>query len=315
MGTVILRRILTLIPTMLIVTFGVYGLITLIPGDPSVQLAGGMNATPERVALVKEQLGLNDPFLVQYWHWLGDAVHGDLGTSLTTGKSVSTEIANAFPVTASIVLAGLTFGLAIGIPAGILAGMRPGSRGDRALITFTSISNAIPGFFLAMVLVTIFAIKLRWFPALGFTRITADPVKWLRAVTLPAVGIGLAVAGTVARQTRAALADVMGSAYIRTAWSMGADTKTVVAKHALKNALIPAITVIGLLIGTLLGGTVLVEQIFSIPGMGTYMIQAILNFNLPVIQGVAIMFVIINVLVSLAIDISYGFLDPRVRVS
>jgi peptide/nickel transport system permease protein len=315
MGTVILRRFLTLIPTMLIVSFGVYGLITLIPGDASVELAGGINATPAKIEQVKEQLGLNDPFLVQYWHWLSHAATGDLGKSLTTGKPVSTEIGRAFPVTASIVAAGLTLGLLFGIPAGILAGMRPGSRGDRILITMTSIANSIPQFFLAMILITIFAIKLKWFPALGFTRITEDPVKWLRAVTLPAIGIGLAVAGTMARQTRAALADVMGSAYVRTAWSMGADTKTVVAKHALKNALIPAITVVGLLIGTLLGATVLIEQIFSIPGLGTYIIQAIYAFNLPVIQGVALMFVVINVVVSLIIDISYGFLDPRVRVS
>jgi peptide/nickel transport system permease protein len=315
MGTVILRRFLTLIPTMLIVSFGVYGLITLIPGDASVELAGGINATPAKIEQVKEQLGLNDPFLVQYWHWLSHAATGDLGKSLTTGKPVSTEIGRAFPVTASIVAAGLTLGLLFGIPAGILAGMRPGSRGDRILITMTSIANSIPQFFLAMILITIFAIKLKWFPALGFTRITEDPVKWLRAVTLPAVGIGLAVAGTMARQTRAALADVMGSAYVRTAWSMGADTRTVVAKHALKNALIPAITVVGLLIGTLLGATVLIEQIFSIPGLGTYIIQAIYAFNLPVIQGVALMFVVINVVVSLIIDISYGFLDPRVRVS
>ncbi|MGE3833832.1 MAG: ABC transporter permease [Acidimicrobiia bacterium] len=315
MGTLILRRLLTLIPTMLIVSFGVYGLITLIPGDAAVQLAGGINATPEKVEEVREQLGLDDPFITQYWNWLKDAVTGDLGQSLTTGKSVTSEIRQAFPVTLSIVAAGLAFGLIFGIPAGILAGMRPGSRLDRGLISATTLSNAIPSFFLAMLLITVFAINLKWFPALGFTRITDDPVQWLKAVTLPAIGIGLGVAGTQARQVRAALADVMGSAYVRTAWSMGADTRTVVTKHALKNAAIPAITVIGLQLGGLLGGAVLVEQIFSIPGLGTYILQAIYAFNLPVIQGVALMFVIINVMISLIIDISYGFLDPRVRVS
>ncbi|MGE0796026.1 MAG: ABC transporter permease, partial [Acidimicrobiia bacterium] len=246
MGTLILRRLLTLIPTMLIVSFGVYGLITLIPGDAAVQLAGGINATPEKVEEVREQLGLDDPFITQYWNWLKDAVTGDLGQSLTTGKSVTSEIRQAFPVTLSIVAAGLAFGLIFGIPAGILAGMRPGSRLDRGLISATTLSNAIPSFFLAMLLITVFAINLKWFPALGFTRITDDPVQWLKAVTLPAIGIGLGVAGTQARQVRAALADVMGSAYVRTAWSMGADTRTVVTKHALKNAAIPAITVIGL---------------------------------------------------------------------
>ncbi|MGD9797956.1 MAG: ABC transporter permease, partial [Acidimicrobiia bacterium] len=299
MGTLILRRLLTLIPTMLIVSFGVYGLITLIPGDAAVQLAGGINATPEKVEEVREQLGLDDPFITQYWNWLKDAVTGDLGQSLTTGKSVTSEIRQAFPVTLSIVAAGLAFGLIFGIPAGILAGMRPGSRLDRGLISATTLSNAIPSFFLAMLLITVFAINLKWFPALGFTRITDDPVQWLKAVTLPAIGIGLGVAGTQARQVRAALADVMGSAYVRTAWSMGADTRTVVTKHALKNAAIPAITVIGLQLGGLLGGAVLVEQIFSIPGLGTYILQAIYAFNLPVIQGVALMFVIINVMISL----------------
>lgn len=315
MGTLILRRLLTLIPTMLIVSFGVYGLITLVPGDAAVQLAGGVNASQEQVDRVREELGLNDPFVTQYWNWLSSAVTGDLGNSLTSGRAVSTEIGQTFPVTLSIVIAGLTFGVLFGVPAGILAGMRPGSRLDRVMITFTTMSNAIPSFFLAMLLITVFAINLRWFPALGFTRITEDPVQWLKAVTLPAIGIGLGVAGTQARQVRAALADVMGSAYVRTAWSMGADTRTVVTKHALKNAAIPAVTVIGLQLGGLLGGAVLVEQIFSIPGLGTYILAAINSFNLPVIQGVALMFVLINVFISLVIDISYGFLDPRVRVS
>jgi peptide/nickel transport system permease protein len=304
-----------LIPTMLIVSFAVYGLIALIPGDASVQLAGGINASPEKVQQVKAQLGLNDPFLVQYGNWLRHAATGNFGKSLTSGRPVSTEIGEAFPVTLSIVIASLVIGLAIGIPSGVFAGMRPGSRGDRGLIASTTVANAIPPFFLGMLLITLFAVTFKWFPALGFTRITANPFKWLRSVTLPALAIGLGVAGNVARQVRAALADVMGSAYIRTAWSMGANTRVVVIKHALKNAAIPAITVIGLLIPVLLGATVLVEQIFSIPGLGTYIIQAISSFNVPVIQGVALMFVVINVVVSLIIDISYGFLDPRVRVS
>jgi peptide/nickel transport system permease protein len=315
MGTLILRRLLMLIPTMLIVSFAVYGLITLVPGDAAIALAGGAEATPEQVEQVREDLGLNDPFLVQYWNWLKDALQGDLGTSLTSGEPVVSEIGTRFPVTLSIVLAGLFFGLLLGIPAGIFAGMYPGSRIDRFVISITTVSNAVPSFFVAIVLITVFAINRNWFPALGFTRITDDPGKWLRSVTLPAIAIGLGIAGSQARQVRAALADVMGSAYVRTAWSMGADTRTVVTKHALKNAAIPAVTVIGLQLGALLGGAVLIEQIFSIPGLGQYILQAIYSFNLPVIQGVALMFVLINIAISLVIDISYGFLDPRVRVS
>jgi peptide/nickel transport system permease protein len=315
MGTLILRRLLMLIPTMLIVSFAVYGLITLVPGDAAIALAGGAEATPEQVEQVREELGLNDPFLVQYWNWLKDALQGDLGTSLTSGEPVVSEIGTRFPVTLSIVLAGLFFGLLLGIPAGIFAGMYPGSRIDRFVISLTTVSNAVPSFFVAIVLITLFAINRDWFPALGFVRFSDDPGKWLNHVTLPAIAVGLGIAGSQARQVRAALADVMGSAYVRTAWSMGADTRTVVTKHALKNAAIPAVTVIGLQLGALLGGAVLIEQIFSIPGLGQYILQAIYSFNLPVIQGVALMFVLINIAISLVIDISYGFLDPRVRVS
>jgi peptide/nickel transport system permease protein len=164
-------------------------------------------------------------------------------------------------------------------------------------------------------MISFFAVQLNWFPVIGFTKITDDPLEWLRSVTLPAIALGIGVAGAQARQVRAALSDVLDSAYVRTAWSMGANLRTVVVKHALKNAAVPAVTVLGLQIGALLGGTVLVENIFSIPGMGQYILQAINASNLPVIQGVALMFVIINVVVSLAIDVSYGLLNPRVRVS
>lgn len=315
MGAMILRRLLTLIPTMLIVSFAVYGLTALIPGDAAVALAGGENATTERIAEIRTELGLDDPFLVQYWNWLSNAATGDLGNSLVTGEPVTSEIREAFPVTLSIVIAGLVFGLAIGIPAGLLAGMRPGSRLDRTLIASTSFANAIPSFFLAMILILVLAINAKIFPTIGFTRFTDDPWEWLRSVTLPAIGVGTGVAAVQARQVRAGLADVMGSAYIRTAWSMGAGTGIVVAKYALKNAAIPAVTVLGLLLSALLGGSVLVENVFSIPGLGRYILQAIYSFNLPVIQAVALMFVVINVVISMLIDISYGFLNPRVRVS
>jgi peptide/nickel transport system permease protein len=297
------------------VSFAVFTLVTLVPGDAAQTLAGGDNATPERVAQLRDQLGLNKPFLVQYGDWLKDAATGHLGTSLASGRSITTEVGETLPITASIVAVALLLGIAVGLPAGIFAGMRPGGRLDRALVTTTTFGIALPNFVLAIVLITLFAVQRKWFPAIGFTRVTENPVLWLKSVTLPAIALSVGVAATMARQVRAALADTLGSAYIRTAWAKGGSTARVVGKHALKNAAIPAVTVLGLQVGGLLGGAVLVENIFAIPGLGSYVLRGVVGSDLPVIQGVALMFVVINVGLSLLVDISYGYLNPKVRVS
>ena len=315
MGAMILRRVVSLVPVMLLVSFLVFGLGVLIPGDAAATLAGGENATLERIEEIREELGFDDPFLVQYWHWLSDAVRGDLGTSLLSHQSVTSEIRHLFPVTLSVVVAAMAIGLGIGIPTGLLAGMRPGSRLDRALMFGTTLGIAVPNFWLAIVLISIFAVELQWLPAIGFTRVTDDPVQWVKAVILPGFALGVLISASVARQLRAELADVMQSNYIRTMWAKGGTTRVVVARHGFKNAAIPMITVVGLQIGGLLGGTVIVEQIFSIPGLGTYILRAINGQDLPVIQGVAMFFVIINVSMSLIVDISYGLVNPRVRIS
>jgi peptide/nickel transport system permease protein len=314
-GPLIARRLVALVPTLLVVSFVVFSLVTLIPGDASVQLAGGMNATPEKIAEVEEELGLNDPFLVQYWDWLKDAVRLDFGESLVSGQSVSEEIKSLLPVTGSIVLFGVFIGVLIGVPVGLISGMRPGSRTDRGLMFGTTLGIAVPNFWLAMVLITIFAINLGWFPAVGFTRFSDSPTEWLRSVTLPALALAVGVAASMARQVRAAIADTMNSSFIRTSWAKGGTTLNVVGKHAFKNSAIPAVTVLGLQLGALLGGAVLVEQIFSIPGMGTYLLRAVFGLDLPVIQGVAVMFVLIYTILSLLVDISYGLLNPKVRVA
>jgi len=315
MAHLILRRLVALVPTMLLATFAVFGLITLVPGDAAQTLAGGDNATPERVAEVRKEMGLDKPFLVQYWNWLKDASHGDLGKSLASGNNITTELRQALPVSASIVLAAVILGLLFGISAGVLAGMRPGSRLDRSLVGATTLGIAIPSFVAAMVLILLFAVQRRWFPAIGFTKFSDSPLQWLKSVTLPAIALSLSVAASIARQVRAALADVLGSAYIRTAWAKGGSTGRVVGKHALKNAAIPAVTVFALQVGSLLGGAVIIENIFAIPGLGTYVLRGVLALDLPVIQGVALMFVLINVVLSLLVDISYGYLNPKVRVS
>jgi peptide/nickel transport system permease protein len=314
LGALIGRRLLSLIPLLLIVSFVVFSLVHLIPGDAATVLAGGDNATPERIAEVRHELRLDEPFLTQYKDWLVDAVQGDFGTSFNTRRPVSEDLARTLPITASVVLAAAFLGLLIGVPVGLIAGMRAGSRLDRSLIAGTTAGIAIPNFWLATMLIVIFAINWHVFPALGFVKFSDSPTEWARHVALPAFALSLGLAAAIARQLRAAMADAMESKYIRAMWAKGA-TKRAVAKHAMKNAAIPAVTVFGFYLGALLGGAVIVEQIFSIPGLGSYVLQGVLARDVPVIQGVAIMFVLIYVAISLILDITYGYLNPRVRVS
>jgi peptide/nickel transport system permease protein len=314
----IIRRIAGLVPVLLVVSFGVFLLSVLVPGDAAATLAGGENATPQAIERIQGELGLKDPLVEQYGRWLGDAVRLDFGTSLFEpegGRTVTDEIRYRLPVTLSIMVGGLLVALLLGVPAGIIAGMRPGSLMDRGSSMGISAGLAVPNFFLALLFASWFAIQRHWFPAIGFTRLTDDPVDWLRSITLPCLAVGLFAAAGVARQVRASLIDVLQSNYVRTAWAKGWSPLRVVGKHAFKNAAIPAVTVLGLQVGALLGGTVLVEQIFSIPGVGSYMLRALVASDLPVIQGVTVMFVLATVLVNLLVDISYGFLNPKVRVS
>jgi peptide/nickel transport system permease protein len=292
----------------------VYGLMALVPGDAAMQLAGGQNATQVEIQQVRVKLGLQRPFVVQYEHWLAGAVRLNFGKSLITGESVSANIVSKLPITLSIALGGIVFGLLVGVPIGIIAGIREGTRLDRGLITSTTMGIAIPNFWLAMVLIFFFAVHFKWFPAIGFTRLTDDPWKWLRSLVLPSVALGVSVAAAQARQVRAELANVMQRSYVRTAWAKGGSARLVVGKHALKNAAIPAVTVLGLQIGHLIGGTVIIEQIFSISGLGTYLLTGIVDKDMPVIMGVLTTFVLVYVLLSLLVDISYGYLNPKVRV-
>lgn len=312
----IIRRLFAMIPVLLIVSFGVFMLTALVPGDAAVTIAGGESATIEEIERIRDELGLDDPLLVQYGRWLADAVRLDFGTSLFSGQvTVWEEIQSRVPVTFGIALMALFFGLLVGIPVGIAAGMKPGRTVDRVSIAGTSLGLAIPNFFLAMLLIVFFAIQRSWFPALGYSRFSDGVVDWLKTVTLPALSLGLLSGASVARQLRAALIDTLNSNYVRTAWASGHGTLRVVGKYALKNASIPAVTVIGLQLTFLLGGSVIIEQIFSIPGLGAFMLRALTRSDIPVIQGVTVTFVITYVVLNLLVDISYGYLNPKVRVT
>ncbi len=311
----ILRRAVTMVPVLLLVSLLVFGLMALLPGDPAVTIAGGPNASLERIESVREQLGLNDPFFVQYFRWLGEALQFNFGESLVTGKSVSAGIVTALPATLSISIGAIIFGIVIGVPVGVLSGMRAGSSLDRSLIFGAVLGIAIPNFWLAMLLVLLFGITLAWLPAVGYVQFAADPIEWLRTITMPSIALGTFIAASLARQIRGELSEVMQRSYIRTAWAKGAAPRRVVLKHAMKNAAIPAVTVLGVQLGGLLGGTVIIEQIFALPGLGTYLLGAITATDMPIIMGVTTIFVIVYMVVSLLMDVVYAILNPKVRIS
>lgn len=309
------RRLLALVPLLFIISFVVFALSTLIPGDPAVTLAGGTRATPESIAEVRDKLDLDDPFLVRYGTWLGNVVTGDLGESLTRNTAVSEEIRNRFPVTFSVAIGALGVTVLLGLPLGILAGTRPGSRRDRAITLGTSAGIAIPDFWLAMVFVVVFAVNRQWLPSQGYVPPAESVVEWARHLLLPWIALGLAGASALARQLRGALADVLEHDYIRTASAKGLRRRMVVGKHALKNASIAPLTVLGLQFAYMLGGTVIIERIFSIPGMGQYFFMGLVNKDLPIIQGVTLVVAATFVLVNLIVDVLYAYVNPRVRLS
>jgi peptide/nickel transport system permease protein len=311
----LVRRLLTLIPVLFLVSVVVFSLTYATPGDAATTLAGGDQATPERIEAVRQQLHLDDPLVEQYGRWLGHVVQGDLGHSLFSQRPITDDIKARFPATFSLALAALFVALLVGIPAGILAGMRPKSIADRVVTFFSSVAIAIPGFVLAIFLVVLFAVKIKWLPAIGYTKFTDSPTQWAKKLILPAVSLGLALAASIARQLRGALADTMGTDHIRTAWAKGLPPIKVVGKHAFKNAATPVITIVGLQVAYLLGGTVITESIFSIPGIGSWMLTGISRRDLPIIQGGVVVLALIVLLVNMLVDIAYAAVNPKVRLS
>jgi peptide/nickel transport system permease protein len=306
------KRLLALPPLLFVISVLVFGLSQLIPGDPARTLAG-LNPRPGEVQQITERLGLNKPVVVQYWTWLTHALQGNLGISLLQNSPVATQLHQRFPVTLSMALGGLVVILLVGVPAGILAGTRPGSILDRLLTIGSSAAIAIPDFWLAMVLIVLFCVKLHLLPSIGYVGISSSPVQWATHLYLPWIALGIAGGATLARQLRSSLIDVLDQDYIRTAEAKGLKGRKIVFKHALKNASMVPLTLIGLQFAYLLGGTIILENIFSIPGLGLYFDQALLGKDLPVIQGVTLVYALTFVLVNLLVDILYGFVNPRVR--
>lgn len=308
----VVRRVLVAVPLLVIVAVGTFGLMYLIPGDPAVVVAGE-GATTERVAEVRQQLGLNDNFFAQLGRWLGAALHGDLGTSIVHHTPVLGIVVDRMAVTLSLVVVGLVFAVLIGVPAGVAAGRRSGGRLDRAITALTTLGIALPAFWLAMILIIVFAIQLRVFDATGYVPLSTDPLGWLRSMILPGLAIAAASAADIARQTRSSVAEVTALEYIRTCRAMGFRPRSVVYRHSLKNAGVPIVTVVGVQVERLISAAVVIEIMFAMPGLGTFLVTAIQSQDIPVVQGSVLVIAVLVIAANLIVDIAYFWINPRLR--
>lgn len=312
MMRVIAGRVVSAIPLVLLITMGTFGLGQLMPGDQAYAVAGP-DASPEQVAQVRRDLNLDDPPPARYLRWLGDAVQGDLGVSAATRRPVADELGRRWPATASLGLAALTLSLLLGVPIGVAQGLRPGSWLDRTLLAVVSLGLAAPAFWLATMLVYLFSVERRWLPARDYVPFGESPVEWARHIALPAITLAVVGGAEIARQMRAGLVGVMQQDHIRAAAARGLAPWRVVGKHALRNASLPVLTIIGLRIGQLLAGAVIVEEIFELRGLGSYALDAILRQDFAVVQGVVLLTALVVVAVNLLVDVLHHWANPKSR--
>lgn len=307
------RRLLATVPLLFLVSLIVFALVHALPGDPAV-LFLGEEATPENLARFRARLGFDRPLVAQYGEWLGRAVRGDLGRSLRTNQPVSEAIRERLPVTLELLAAALAVSLTIAIPMGIVSAVKRNSGIDLFSTFFALAGFSMPGFWLGIILIWVFALFLRWLPPSGFVPLLASVPENVRSLILPAITLGTALAALVARQLRSGMLEVLRQDYVRTAQAKGLSGRQVIGKHALKNALISVVTVVGLQLGGLLGNTIITETLFALPGVGRLMIDSIFSRDFFVVQGVILFLAVGYVMANLLVDILYSFLDPRIRV-
>ncbi|MER6825081.1 ABC transporter permease [Streptosporangium sp. NPDC000563] len=289
-------------------------LVQLIPGDPAEVIAGE-NATVAEVVRIRTELGLDKPVLERYFAWFSGVLQGDLGNSLFTNRSVADTIIEAAPPTVVITLVAIMIAVVLGVTAGIIAGLTQGSWIDRAVSALATLGIAMPSFWLAMVLVSVFALANPWLPATGYVDFREGFGEWLSYVILPSTALGVATAAELARHTRGCVADVLTRPYVRTARARGASGMWLVRRHILRNAAIPVVTVLGLQAGRLLGGVIVVEAVFGISGLGSLAINSVLQRNYPMIQGYVLFSAVIVVAINLIVDLAYGWINPKVRTA
>ena len=306
-----LQRLLAVIPTFLLVSVLIFVLVRLLPGDPA-QLMLGEAANPENIAALREKLGLDQPMIIQYLKWFGNAITFDLGVS-NTGTTVNRLIAQKLPITLELASIAILIAVVFAFFAGILSSLYPDQAVDR-IITVVSITGiCLPTFFTGILLIYGFSIQLRWLPSSGFVPPTEDLVRNLKLMILPAITLGFYSAAVLTRYLRTSMLEVFDHDFIRTGVAKGVSRTTLVFKHVLRNAIIPVVTVLGLQIGLLIGGAIITEQVFGIPGIGNLLVYAVLNRDLATIQGIALVTAVSVFIVNFLVDVSYGFIDPRIR--
>ena len=308
----ILNRLLASIPVILFVALFTFGLLYLTPGDPAAVI-GGADATPEDIELLRQKLGLNEPFHVRLWKWLGTVLQGDLGQSIFSNHSVTSLLVDRVQPTLSLAISSMIISVGFGVPLGILAAWRAHTWVDRAVMIIAAMGIATPSFALAFLIMWIFGLKLRILPVAGFSPIDEGFIQFLKHLAMPAFTVGLSFMALITRMTRASMLEVLREDYIRTARAKGLGERMVLFRHALKNAMLPVITIIGLGLAALVAGLVVVETVFGVPGLGRLVAESISRRDYPVIQGVILTVSVIYIFVNLAVDVLYAYLDPRIR--
>lgn len=309
----ITRRLMMAVPVLLLVTIIVFSLLHLLPGDPATVILG-QEATPEAIEAMRLELGLNKPLIVQYFDWLGKLLQGDFGRSLIDRTPVSKLILQRLPATLELTFGAFLVAVLIAFPAGILSAIRPGKWIDHFCTALALGGLSIPHFWLGMMFIILFAVKLGWLPASGYVPFSQDPVGNLSAMIMPMVATGLRESAVLMRMLRSSLLEVVEADYIRTAYSKGLTERTVIVGHALRNAMVPVLTTSGLVIASLLGGLVITETIFSIPGYGKLIVESIFNRDFVTVQGAILVSALFVVFINLLVDILYTFIDPRITL-
>lgn len=308
----IIRRVLATVPVMAIVALLVFSLLYIAPGDPATIIAGDQ-ASPADIEHIRVSLGLDRPFLVRFGSWVWDVVHGDLGKSIFTNLPVTHMIAQRIEPTVSLMLITLVLSLALAIPLGVVAAWKQGSWIDRFAMVLSTAGFSVPVFVIGYVLAYVFGLTLEWVPVQGYTPISEGIWPWFQNLIMPSIALGLIYMALIARITRATMLEVLSQDYVRTARAKGVGQRGILFVHALKNAAVPIITIIGIGFAALIGGAVVTESVFAIPGLGRLTVDAILRRDYPVIQGVVLLFSFVYVLVNLGVDLLYTLFDPRIR--
>ncbi len=311
MGIKILKKLLMMIPVLLLVSIILFFLLKMLPGDAAL-VTGGEFATDADIQRIRASMGLDRPAVVQYLDWIGKILHGDFGNSLMTGSPIADKLVQRFPATLELTLLSMLVAIIIAIPLGIIAAVYRNSAWDTLSSIFSVIGISMPNFWLAMLLIILFSLHLGWLPASGYVRFLEDPLKSLQLMIMPAFSIGASFAAVTMRQTRNALLEVLDQDYMMTAKAKGLPGHLMIWKHALRNALIPVVTVIAMQTGKLFGGAVVAETVFLIPGLGSEIVKSIMNRDYPVTMAMILIVAVIVVTINTFIDIIYGFIDPRV---